>query len=79
VQVALSLYAVAGRSDAIEALARQLPAQSTARLTAATTLVQQRKYGEALLLVEGNCAAYTDANAPLCDRVVTSAKRGLGR
>jgi hypothetical protein len=79
VQVALALYATTGRGEAAEALARKLPAGSTARLTAATTLVQARKYGEALLLVEGTCGGYDSTNGALCERIVSATKRGLGR
>ncbi len=79
VHVALTLYARGGRADAVEALARKLPAGSTAKLTAATSLVEARKYGEALLLVEGACGGYSKENAVLCERIVSAARRGMGR
>lgn len=79
VQVALQLYAKTGRAEAAEALARKLPADSVARLTAATTLVHARRYAEALLLVEGTCTGYTGANVASCEKIVSAAKRGLGR
>lgn len=79
VQVALTLYAKTGRAADVEALARKLPADSVARLTAATALVQSRRYAEALLLVEGTCATQAGANGPVCERIVSAARRGLGR
>lgn len=79
VQVALTLYARSGRPAEIEALARKLPADSVARLTAATALVQARRYAEALLLVEGTCTSYAGANGGVCERIVSAARRGLGR
>ena len=78
-EVLFGIYARLGRTSDLEALAASLPAGSTGRLAAATALVNTRQFAAALLLVEGSCAAYVDANAALCAKVVASARRGLGR
>jgi len=79
VGVVLEVYARQGDTAKIDALARELPAGSTARLTAASTLVTARKYGAALLLVEGTCGTYTGADATSCTRIVDAAHHGLGK
>lgn len=78
-EVLFGIYARLGRTSDLEALAASLPAGSTGRLAAATALVNSRQFAPALLLVEGSCSAYVDANAALCAKVVASARRGLGR
>lgn len=79
VEVALEVYAKQGRGDKVEALAAQQPAGSLARLSAATALATARQFAPALLLVEGTCGAYTDKNAALCAKIVSTAHRGLGK
>ncbi|MSQ02319.1 MAG: hypothetical protein EXR71_10590 [Myxococcales bacterium] len=78
-EVLFGIYARQGRSSDLEALAASLPVASTGRLSAATALVNTRQFASALLLVEGSCGAYVDAEATLCGRVVAAARRGLGR